>query len=297
MATLLSRLARVLRGGDPPTDDAGADHGIPDALWQPVIAGHRFLARLSPQHQQRLRALSAAFLARKEFTGAGDLVVTDAMALAVAAQACLPLLHITATQCPAHALRWYDDFVGIVLQPGEVLAHRSRQDEAGVVHEWQEELAGESMDGGPVMLAWADVARADATADEGFNVVIHEFAHKIDERDGVADGCPPLPPGFLGARTAAQARERWHARFDALYADFCERVTAAERFGGLVQPPWLDAYGAESPVEFFAVASEAYWVAPSVFRREHAPLFELLDLFYGFGEGVTTGHPEGTSAR
>jgi Mlc titration factor MtfA (ptsG expression regulator) len=283
MATLLSRLSRVLRGGAPPRDDADADYGIPDALWQPVIASHRFLASLSSWHQQRLRALSAAFLERKEFTGAGGLEVTDAMALAVAAQACLPLLHITATQSPAHALRWYDDFVGIVLQPGEVQAHRSRQDEAGVVHEWQEELAGESMEAGPVMLSWADVSQADATADEGFNVVIHEFAHKIDERDGVADGCPPLPPGFLGTSGAAQARECWRQRFGALYADFCEQVTAAERFSGLVQPPWLDAYGAESPVEFFAVASEAYWVAPTTLRREHAPLFELLDAFYGFG--------------
>lgn len=297
MATLISRFARVLRGSAAPPETADADHGIPDALWQPVITGHRFLASLSPRHQQRLRALSAAFLARKEFTGAGGLVMTDAMALAVAAQACLPLLHLTATQSPAHALRWYDDFVGIVLQPGEVLAQRSRQDDSGVVHEWQEELVGESMEAGPVMLSWADVSRTDATADEGFNVVIHEFAHKIDERDGVADGCPPLSPGFLGAGSAAQARERWHERFDALYADFCEQVTAAERFGGLVQPPWLDAYGAESPVEFFAVASEAYWVAPSTLRREHAPLFELLDAFYGFGENAAPGRPGGTAAR
>ncbi|RPE72670.1 hypothetical protein EDC62_0372 [Tibeticola sediminis] len=256
---------------------------IPDALWQPVLTGHRFLARLQPPQQERLRALAAAFLARKEFSGAGGLVVTDPMAVAVAAQACLPLLHITAGQSSAQALRWYEDFVGIVLYPGEVLARRQHLDEAGVLHEWQEELAGESMDGGPVMLAWADVARADETAAEGYNLVIHEFAHKIDARDGAIDGCPPLPPGWLGTRSPQAARAQWQARFEPLYAEFCEAVTAAERFGGLVDPPWLDAYAAASPAEFFAVASEAYFVSPGVFRREHAPLFELLATFYGFG--------------
>ena len=129
-------------------------------------------------------------MARKEFHGAGGLLVTDAMAVAVAAQACLLLVGLASDKDPAAALAWYDDFVGIVLHPGEVLARREIADEAGVVHAWSEALTGEAMEGGPVMLSWADVADAGTSAAAGYNVVMHEFAHKIDMADGYADGVP-----------------------------------------------------------------------------------------------------------
>src|SRR5206468_7339747 len=135
-----------------------------------------------PQEVAKLRELAAEFLARKEFHGAGGLAITDEIALSVAAQAVLPVLHL--------GLSWYDDFVGIVVHPDEVLARRTDTDEAGVVHDWEEVLAGEAMDRGPVMLNWQDVARAGESAEIGFNVVIHEFVHKIDLRDGAPDGCP-----------------------------------------------------------------------------------------------------------
>ena len=103
-------------------------------------------------------------------------------------------------------LAWYDDFVGIVVHPSEVVARRKTTDETGVVHEYDEVLAGEAMDRGPVMLSWQDVLASSVTRDEGYNVVIHEFAHKIDMRGGAADGCPPLPAGFAGtSRRATRA--------------------------------------------------------------------------------------------
>ena len=236
---------------------------IPESLWQAVLARYPFLAERPPAQRERLRELAARFLQDKEFHGAQGLVITDELALSIAAQAVLPVLHL--------GLHWYDDFVGIVVHPQEVVARRSQMDEAGVVHDWDEVLAGEAMDRGPVMLSWQDVQAAAEGAASGYNVVIHEFAHKLDLRDGRADGCPPLP--------SRAAREAWLAVMQAQYQAFREQVIIAERFGGT--PPWLDPYGAEAIDEFFAVACEAYFVNRARFTREFP---ELLAPFDGFFE-------------
>ena len=226
---------------------------VPDALWQEVLAQFPFLADRSEADLVRLRQLATQFLASKEFHGANGFVITDAVALAVAAQAVLPVLRL--------GLAWYDDFVGIVVHPGEVLARRTTTDDSGVVHHYDEVLAGEAMHQGPVMLSWSDVAGAGAAAADGYNVVIHEFVHKIDMRDGAADGCPPLP--------SAAARRRWLETMQAEYDAFRERVVIAERFGG--EPTWLDPYGAQAIDEFFAVACEAFFVNRAAVRRRVSP--------------------------
>jgi MtfA peptidase len=239
-----------------------AERPIPDSLWQELMVRYPFLAEQPAAELQRLKELAAQFLAAKEFYGANGFVITDAVALAIAAQAVLPVLHL--------GLAWYDDFVGIVVHPDEVLARRTVTDEDGVVHHYQELLAGEAMEGGPVMLNWHDVDSAGSTAQQGYNVVIHEFIHKIDMRDGVPDGCPPL--------ASRNARQAWLAVMQAQYEAFREKVIIAERFGGEV--PWLDAYGAQSIDEFFAVACEAYFVNRPRFEVEFAELVPLLDGFF-----------------
>ena len=260
-----------------------APRAIPDPLWQAVLADYGFLQTLSPDEQQGLRALCTEFLAEKEFHGAGGLQVTDPMAIAIAAQACLPLLHLMArpdggTPGRGSVLRWYADFVGIVVQPGEVVARRESTDETGVVHAYDEVLAGEAMEQGPIMLSWQAVREAGDSADAGYNVVIHEFAHKLDMADGAPDGCPPLPPGFMGARSAAQARRQWLEVWEEAYAQFCDQVVVAERFGG--EMPWLDSYGSQSLDEFFAVACEAYFVNRPRFSADFAKVLPLLDAFF-----------------
>lgn len=260
-----------------------APRAIPDLLWQTTLADYGFLGNLSTDEQQRLRALGAEFLDEKEFHGGGGLQVTDQMAVAIAAQACLPLLHLTArpdggTPGRGSVMRWYRDFVGIVVQPGEVVARRESIDGAGVVHLYDEVLAGEAMDQGPVMLSWQAVAEAGDSAAAGYNVVVHEFAHKLDMADGLADGCPPLPPGFMGTHSKAQARQQWQDKWEDNYARFCDQVVVAERFGG--EPPWLDSYGSQSLDEFFAVACEAYFVNRPRFSADFAPLMPLLDAFF-----------------
>ena len=251
---------------------------LPDSLWHPLLRRYRFLHDLSAVDACRLRALSIEFLRVKRFHGAHGFVITDEIAASIAAQAVLPLLHLGAHRTPAAALRWYDDFVGIVVHADEVVARREMVDDSGVVHHYREVLTGEAMDGGPVMLSWRDVAAAGSTAEHGYNVVIHEFIHKIDLRDGTADGCPPLPAGFLNAATPRAARAAWMAVFEPAYQAFREQVVLAERFGEPAS--WLDAYGAQAPAEFFAVACEAYFVNRPRFTSDFEALSKLFDAFF-----------------
>ena len=235
---------------------------IPDPLWAAVLTRYPFLALRPEGERARLRQLAAQFLAGKEFHGAQGFVITDEVALSIAAQAVLPVLNL--------GLKWYDDFVGIVVHGEQVRARRTTTDETGVVHQWDEVLAGEAMDRGPVMLSWSDVADSGATAQQGYNVVIHEFAHKIDMRDGQPDGCPPLP--------SRAARRTWLTTLGAEYQAFREKVIVAERFGGQAQ--WLDAYGATAIDEFFAVACEAYFVNRDRFEQDFPALVALFDPFF-----------------
>ena len=239
---------------------AARRRAIPDALWQLTLLRYPFLARRSEADLAELRRLCSLFLSAKEFHGVDGFEVTDEVAVAVAAQACLPVLRL--------GLSWYDGFVGIVMHQGEVVAQRSYQDDDGVVHEYDEELAGEAMEGGPLMLSWNAIAVSnDPTQfgkDEVFNVVIHEFAHVIDMRDGLADGVPPLDTA---------ERERWIAVIDAEWEKFCTRIDAGE-------DTLIDPYGGEAVEEFFAVAVEAFFVAPAAMRAEEPAMYDLLADFF-----------------
>ena len=269
MPAFWNRLRNRLRAALAPVPE------IPATLWLQTLQRHPFLHALPLPEQAKLRTLSALFLGSKQFHGAHGLEVTDAMAIDIAAQACLPLLYWGE---PAQALGWYDDFVGIVLHTGQAVARRKAVDDAGVVHHYTEVLAGEAMERGPIMLSWQDVRKAAHSAHHGSNVVIHEFAHKLDMRNGSADGCPPLPAGFMGTEGARAAHALWWAAWEPAYAQFQERVAMAERFGSA--KPWLDAYGATAPAEFFAVACEAYWVNRAQFSHEFPELAPLLDGFF-----------------
>lgn len=233
---------------------------IPDALWQLTLARYPFIAARSENDLASLRQLCSSFLGSKEFHGAGGFQITDEVAVAVAAQACLPVLHL--------GLDWYDGFVGIVMHADEVVATREFVDDDGIVHTYDEVLAGEAMEGGPLMLAWSEMA-PDPTALSGgesvYNVVIHEFAHVLDMRDGLADGVPPLP--------SSEARRAWLAVLDAEWRWFCDRVSAGEA-------TLVDPYGEEAIEEFFAVSSEAFFVEPGALRAEQPALYRLLCSFY-----------------
>lgn len=242
---------------------------IPDALWFTTLARYPFLARRSAADLDALRRLATLFLAEKEFTGAGGLHATDEIAVAIAAQACLPILKL--------GLACYDGFVGIVVHPDQVLVEREVMDDDGVVHAYEEALSGEAMSGGPVMLSWRDVADAGETADQGYNVVIHEFVHVLDMRDGEADGVPLLP--------SREARRAWTEVLMREFEAFRDEVDAHDHDGpdGTGEPmfdPVIDPYGAEAPEEFFAVAAEAFFVNPQALLDAHPAVYRWLQGYF-----------------
>ena len=163
-----------------------ARHRIDDAHWQRALKYLPFLAGLSADQEKRLREMAVIFLAEKEFTPVQGVRLSDDDRVEIALQACLPILEL--------GLQWYDGWVGIVVYPSDFRVTRAQTGDDGVVHEWDDALAGESWPGGPVVLSW------DAAAnDPQMNVVIHEFAHKLDMLSGAADGVPPLHVGMSRA--------------------------------------------------------------------------------------------------
>lgn len=226
---------------------------IPDPLWRLTLARYPFLHLDHPDERAQLRRLSTLFLADKEFHGIAGFEVSDEVAVAVAAQACLLILHL--------GLERYGGFVGIVMHADQVLARREVMDEDGLVHEYEEELSGEAMEGGPLMLSWADVERAGLDDGPAYNVVMHEFAHVLDMADGLANGVPP--------QASAAARDAWINTMEAEYQHFCDLLDAGHETA-------IDPYGSEGLEEFFAVAVEAFFVTPLALLADHPTLYALL---------------------
>ncbi|MCC7113688.1 MAG: zinc-dependent peptidase [Burkholderiales bacterium] len=234
---------------------AGAS--IPDGSWHEAVAELPFLADWSDVDLAKLRELVVLFLDAKSVIGAGGHEVTPRQRIVIAAQACVPVLEL--------GLDWYEDFENVVVYPSEFVPGWTWEDEAGVVHTNDGPLAGEAMPGGPVVLSWPDVeASADFEAN-GMNLVIHEFAHKLDMRDGDANGRPPLPPGL--------APERWAAALTAAYDDFATRVDRGDETR-------IDPYAAESPGEFFAVLTEVFFAAPDVLAGAYPDVYRRFVEFY-----------------
>jgi Mlc titration factor MtfA (ptsG expression regulator) len=226
---------------------------IDEADWAAAEAGLPFLGHLTAEDRQRLRQMVREFLAEKQWSGARGLSLTAAMQLSIALQACLLVLNL--------GLEHYRGWVGIVVYPGDFVIPRQIMDEDGVVHEYEDEVLGEAWEGGPVLVSWFD--RPEEA--EGVNVVIHEFAHKLDMENGAVDGLPRLP--------ADLSRQEWLAAFEPAYTDFCARVDGGE-------DTCLDPYAAEHPSEFFAVMSEAFFETPLLLQAEYPAVYAQLRRYY-----------------
>ncbi|MDQ7988766.1 MAG: zinc-dependent peptidase [Candidatus Dactylopiibacterium sp.] len=232
---------------------APAPEALAAPLWEAVEAAQPWLSRLTPAERARLRELALAFLDQKVFSGANGFEPDNTVRLSIALQACLPVLEL--------GLEAYAGWRGIIVYAGDFMIPRRVVDDDGVLHEYDEEALGEAWHGGPVVLSWFD----DARELEGIQVVIHEFAHKLDMLNGEADGLPPLHAGM--------SEEAWCAAFDAAFDDLCARDDA-----GLDTA--LDPYAAEHPAEFFAVASESFFTEPDVLAQAYPAVYRQLVLFY-----------------
>jgi len=226
---------------------------LDEALWRQVIRSLPFLHRLTEEEKRRLKDCALLFLDEKQMHGARGFALTDPVRLSIAVQACLPILNL--------GLDAYRGWVGIVIYPGEFKVRREHMDESGVMHEYDDALSGEAWPGGPVILSWEDVVLGEA----GYNVVIHEFAHKLHMARGDMEDFPPPH--------ADMERERWLAAWDTAYDEFCGQVDR-----GI--DTLIDPYASEQPAEFFAVLSEAFFTLPQAVCSTYPALYAQLTLFY-----------------
>ena len=232
---------------------------LADEPWCKALGACQLAQRLDGCRQQELRRLVGMFLARKRFHAAADAELSDDLCTLIAMQACLPVLK----QGPRALRGWRD----ILVYPGEFKVKRSHHDDrSGVVTESDDVLIGEAWEHGPLVLSLADVELDLAQPWDGFNVVVHEIAHKLDMQDGPPDGVPVLPPHI--------PRRQWIVAFQRAF-DLLSNDVARGR------DTLIDPYAAESPDEFFAVVSELHWSQPGVLRRADAAVADLLQAYYG----------------
>jgi MtfA peptidase len=233
------------------------DQPFPHA-WRSILRRRVPLYRRLPAElQARLRRQVQVFLADKAFIGCQGQPITDEVRVTIAAQAAL--LRLKRDDEPYPGLRQ------VLVYPGAFVVDRVASTAGGVLQDQRRVLLGESWSQGQVILSWADALAGAAIVDDGQNVVIHEFAHQLDQVNGVANGAPPLPSR---ARYA-----RWSAVLAREYAELQGRVAA-----GI--PGLLSDYGATDPAEFFAVATEVFFEQPQPLRDAHPALYRELADYY-----------------
>lgn len=232
--------------------------------WAEMLGSRcQFYGQLAPDLRERLQKHIQVFLAEKRFEACGGLdEVTEEMKLVIAAQACLLLI----------GLKRHDYFGGlrsILIYPG--VFHRGRERMFSLPDEDDSEdsesgLLGESWSSGSVIIAWQSALRGAANEDDGENVVLHEFAHQLDQADGLADGAPIL-------NSPADYKE-WARVLGRDYEKLVEKTEAGKQ--GLI-----DSYGATDPAEFFAVATETFFEKPRKLRKKRRELYDELKAYYG----------------
>ncbi len=228
---------------------------ITPSQWSAAFAVLPLLARLTVDEKRALQEMAILFLDRKVIEGAHGLAISQAMKLIIALQACLPILKLE--------LHAYDGWVSVIVYPAGFAPERVITDEYGVEHHVQSNLSGEAWQRGPVVLSWGDTEHAGII--DGHNLVIHEFAHKLDMQNGVANGFPPLHAGMN--------HSEWVDAFTAGFEEFQRKSSDGESNG-------IDTYGASSPAEFFAVFSEVFFERPDIIHQYYPAIYDQLRQYY-----------------
>jgi len=228
---------------------------ITDQQWSRAFSQLPLLKGLSSDEKRRLQELTILLMHYKSFEPTQGLILTQEMAMHIALQACLPILNL--------GFQAYDGWVSIIIYPEEFMPRRQYMDEAGVMHEDYATLSGEAWQRGPVILCWQDARIAGEL--DGHNLLIHEFAHKLDMQNGVANGLPPLHRDM--SRTA------WTQDFSEAYAHFQHHCHGQDYHG-------IDCYAATAPAEFFAVLSEVFFERPEVLVQHYPAVYRQMRLYY-----------------
>jgi Mlc titration factor MtfA (ptsG expression regulator) len=232
-------------------------HRIPLTIWLRVVEPSPLLSRLDRKERNRLRELSSLFLHRKVIVGAKGFELDEFSRAFIATHASLLILNL--------GLDWFDGWSEIIVYPGAFIVPRHEPDEAGVVHEGNRGLTGEAWMRGPVILSWPDIDPANRDhRHKGSNVLLHEFAHKLDFLDGSANGIPPLHSG--------NRQHEWTEDFSSAYADLSR--------GRHHKSTGIDRYATTSPAEFFAVTTEVFFEDPVRLRKQYPAVYDELRRFY-----------------
>lgn len=223
--------------------------------WEKAFSSLPLLRGLTADEKIRLRELTILFLNDKIIEGAHALKITTHMSLIIGLQACLPILKFS--------LDDYSGWTTVIIYPSGFTTKQVIIDEYGVEHHVESDLAGESWLRGPVILAWDETEYAGVI--DGHNLVIHEFAHKLDMQNGVANGFPPLHSNMAPAE--------WAKAFGDGFEDFKLKCSTGKKIN-------IDCYGASSPAEYFAVLSEVFFERPELIQRYYPAVLDLLQQYY-----------------
>jgi len=235
-------------------------HPFP-AHWRKVLQRRVPLLRRMPADLQlKLKKSIQIFIAEKPFIGCAGLDVTEEMRVVIAAQACLLILN--------RSMQQYDHVRQILVYPGAFMVQRSVTDGVGVQQDQRQALSGESWSQGQVILSWQDTLEGAAVVDDGSNVVLHEFAHQLDQENGAAQGAPPPAAG-----DTQHNPQRWKQVLSQAYEHLTSQVQHGEQ--GI-----LNHYGAQNPAEFFAVATEAFFEQGAELAKQYPALYQELSGYY-----------------
>ena len=228
------------------------------AAWREIMERNvPFVRHLPPADRKELEEDVLIFLSEKNFEGTGGLKITDEIKVTIAAQACILLLH--------RKTDYYPGLYSIIVYPHAYIAQQKVQDGRGIIAEGLQPRLGESWTQGAVVLSWDDVLSGAADTRDGRNVVFHEFAHQLDGQDGSMDGAPILTDHSMYATWARVLGEEY------------ERLQQETALG---RDTLLDQYGASSPAEFFAVATEFFFEKPRQLRAQLPQLYNELRRYY-----------------
>jgi Mlc titration factor MtfA (ptsG expression regulator) len=230
---------------------------FPEA-WREILERRVPYVRLLPRELRRqLEQHIQVFIAEKSFVGCDGLEISDEVRVTIAAQACLLILD--------RRTDYYPGLTQILVYPGAFVIERLRAEPSGVLQEQRHALSGESWTHGQVVISWEDALEGAAIVDDGRNVVIHEFAHQLDQQKGYANGAP-----WLGRRDR-------YARWSQVMLEEFARLQQQAAIG---EPSLFSYYGASSPAEFFAVVSEVFFEQPRDMAALHPALYAELRNFY-----------------
>jgi len=224
--------------------------------WSALLSAQVPLyTRLPAELREQLHGHILILLDEKDFHAAAGFIITDAMRLIILAQASMLLLN--------RPVDYFPQLHSIVLHPAVFVVNRETWDASGVHHNERQVLSGESWERGQLVLSWDDSLAGGMNSEDGYNVVLHEFAHQLDLESGAGNGIPMLRSG----------KRAWTSAFSSAYADHCARIEAGA-------DTWLDPYAATSPAEFFAVLTEAFFELPQPIQQQYPQVFSQLCAYY-----------------